>query len=45
MFGCFQYMRDLESPLPNDDRSSSLDWLLGYSIRLEYGDNSKCAHV
>ncbi|CAG0886812.1 unnamed protein product [Darwinula stevensoni] len=32
------YLRDLACPLSQDDLSGVTDWLLGYAIRLEYGD-------
>ena len=37
----FQYIDDLGYELDSTNRLSTLDWLLGYAVRLEYGDNSK----
>ncbi|KAH3844395.1 RNA transcription, translation and transport factor protein-like [Dreissena polymorpha] len=34
-----KYLRDLGCPYPPADRSAMLDWLLGYAVRLEYGDD------
>ena len=37
----FQYLDDLECPHDPTNRAATLDWLLGYAVRLEYGDNGK----
>lgn len=34
-----KYIIDLGYTLPLDDRNALIDWLLGLSVRLEYGDN------
>lgn len=34
-----KYLDDLECPHEPTNRAATLDWLLGYAVRLEYGDN------
>ncbi|GFR99055.1 UPF0568 protein C14orf166 homolog [Elysia marginata] len=34
-----EYLSVLNCPYRTDNRRSVLDWLLGYAVRLEYGDN------
>lgn len=35
------YVNDLGCPYPKNERSALLDWLLGYAVRLEYGDDAE----
>ncbi|GAB6021094.1 hypothetical protein CHUAL_003727 [Chamberlinius hualienensis] len=35
-----QYLKDLECPIPQHDKNSIFDWLLGWAIHLEYEDNA-----
>ncbi|XP_078675739.1 RNA transcription, translation and transport factor protein-like isoform X1 [Branchiostoma floridae x Branchiostoma belcheri] len=34
-----QYLEELACPVNHGDKSAVMDWLLGYAVRLEYGDN------
>lgn len=34
-----KYLNDLGCTFPLDDRNALIDWLLGFAVRLEYGDN------
>lgn len=34
-----QYTKDLGCPVDVSDRNAVCDWMLGYAVRLEYGDN------
>jgi len=36
-----QYLNDLECPIDQSDTSGVLDWLLGWAIHLEYGENKQ----
>lgn len=38
----FQYLGQLQCPYKSDDLTAVIDWLLGYAVRLEYGDSGKC---
>ncbi|KAL4237381.1 hypothetical protein ACF0H5_002099 [Mactra antiquata] len=35
------YMNDLGSPYPASERNAITDWILGYAVRLEYGDDAE----
>ena len=37
-----QYNNDLGNPVPLSDKNATLDWLLGFAVKLEYGDNGRC---
>ena len=37
----FQYLNDLSCPIEFNDRNTLIDWLLGFAVRLEYGDNGE----
>ena len=37
----FQYLTELGCPYAAKERLSVLDWILGYAVRLEYGDDGK----
>ena len=41
----FQYLDDLQCPHKTTDKNAMLDWILGYSIRLEYGDNGMMFYI
>lgn len=50
IFGCrfvnclhvfFQYVNELGCPYPLSERNALIDWLLGYAVRLEYGDDGE----
>ncbi|GFN79035.1 upf0568 protein c14orf166 homolog, partial [Plakobranchus ocellatus] len=34
-----EYLLALHCPYSSDNKRSLVDWLLGYAVRLEYGDN------
>ncbi|XP_013771774.1 UPF0568 protein C14orf166 homolog [Limulus polyphemus] len=36
-----QYLKHVECPFDLSDRNAVIDWLLGFSVRLEYGDSVK----
>lgn len=36
-----QYLDELGCPYQPSQRPQLIDWLLGYAVRLEYGDNGK----
>ncbi|KAK3737924.1 hypothetical protein RRG08_028549 [Elysia crispata] len=36
-----EYLTGLHCPYSTENRRSMLDWLLGYAVRLEYGDNAE----
>ena len=36
---CCQFLAALSCPIKTAERNALLDWLLGYAVRLEYGDN------
>jgi len=36
-----RYLGDLNCPIPPGDRAAVVDWLLGLSVRFEYGDNAE----
>ncbi|XP_078675740.1 RNA transcription, translation and transport factor protein-like isoform X2 [Branchiostoma floridae x Branchiostoma belcheri] len=38
-----QYLEELACPVNHGDKSAVMDWLLGYAVRLEYGDNASSA--
>jgi RLL motif-containing protein 1 len=35
-----KYLEDLSCPIADADKNSLIDWILGYAVRLEYGDNT-----
>ena len=35
------YLQDLACPVTQDDLLGVIDWLLGYAVRLEYGDQGR----
>ena len=37
----FQYLTELGCPYKQTNKREVLDWVLGYAIRLEYGDEGK----
>lgn len=37
----FQYVEDLGCPYSISQKNAVLDWLMGYAVRLEYGDDGK----
>lgn len=37
--GYKKYLQDLECPAHISERPEELDWIMGYAVRLEYGDN------
>ena len=37
-------MTDLGCPHPANERNVLTDWLLGYAIRLDYGDEGTCKY-
>lgn len=43
LFYIFQYLTDLGCPFDDSDRNATIDWMLGYAVRLEYGDNGECS--
>ena len=36
-----RYLGELNCPYPFTDRAAVTDWLLGYAVRLEYGDDGR----
>lgn len=36
-----QYLNDVGCPLPSWNRNELVDWIIGYAVRLEYGDNGR----
>ncbi|KAA8579526.1 hypothetical protein FQN60_006619, partial [Etheostoma spectabile] len=43
-----KYLQDLNCPFGVEEKQEALDWLLGLSVRYEYGDNGKmagCVHL
>lgn len=34
-----EYLKDLNYPFSSDDRIEITDWILGYAVKMEYGDN------
>lgn len=41
LFVFFQYLNDIGCCFSLDDRNALIDWLLGFAVRLEYGDNGE----
>lgn len=37
-----QYNSDICNPVALADRDAALDWLLGFAVKLDYGDNGGC---
>ena len=37
----FQYLQDVGCPITRDESGAYLDWLLGFAVRLEYGDQGR----
>jgi RLL motif-containing protein 1 len=42
-FRCFvfQYLGDVGCPYESSKKAELIDWLLGYAVRLEYGDDGE----
>ena len=41
MFIYPQYLSELGCPYTLNDKPATVDWLLGYAVRLEYGDDGE----